>query len=104
MTDFSYSPNIFTVPAGEQITFSISNNGAVTHSLIIMKSGYHVNGHFTDADKPDIFWQEAQIAPGKSVTDIFTSPTEPGEYEVICGVAGHFEAGMVARLIVVEHP
>ncbi len=104
MTDFAFSPNAFAVPAGEQISLTVNNNGAVTHSFIIMKSGYHVTGHFTDADKPDIYWQEPQIAPGQSVKAVFAAPAEPGEYQIVCGVAGHFEAGMVAKLMVVEQP
>jgi uncharacterized cupredoxin-like copper-binding protein len=104
MTDFTFSPNTFTVPAGEQISINATNNGAVAHSFIIMKSGYHVNTHFTDADKPNIFWEVEQITPGQSVTEKFTAPSDPGEYQIICGVAGHYEAGMVAKLIVVKQP
>jgi len=104
MTDFAFSPNTFTVPAGEQISFSATNNGAVTHSFIIMKSGFQVTGHFTDTDKPNIFWEVEQIAPGQSVREMFTSPDDPGQYQIICGEAGHFEAGMVAKLIVVKQP
>ena len=104
MTDFAFSPNTFTVPAGEKISFSATNNGAVTHSFVIMKSGFQVAGHFTDTDKPNIYWEVEQIAPGQSVKEMFTSPDDPGEYEIICGVAGHFEAGMVAKLIVVKQP
>jgi uncharacterized cupredoxin-like copper-binding protein len=104
MTDFMFSPNTFTVPAGEQITLSATNNGAVAHSFIIMKSGFQATGHFSDADKSNIFWQVEQITPGQSVKESFTSPADPGEYQVVCGVAGHLEAGMVAKLIVVKQP
>jgi uncharacterized cupredoxin-like copper-binding protein len=104
MTDFAFLPNTFIVPAGEQISFSATNNGAVTHSFIIMKSGVQVMSHFTDKDKPNIYWEVEQIAPGQSVRGMFTSPYDPGQYQIICGVAGHFEAGMVAKLTVVKQP
>ena len=104
MTDFTFSPNAFTVPAGQQISFAATNNGAVTHTFIIMKKGYQVKDHFSDADKPDIFWEAAQIVPGQSVSDTFTAPADPGEYQIVCGEAGHFEAGMLAKLIVVNQP
>ncbi len=104
MTDFAFSPNTFIVPTGKQISFSATNNGAVAHSFIIMKSGFQVTGHFSDTDKPNIYWEVEQIAPGQSVREMFTSPDEPGQYQIICGVAGHFEAGMVAQLIVVKQP
>ena len=101
MTDFAFSPNSFTIPAGQQISVAITNNGGVAHSLIIMKPGKKVQGHFSDADQPNVYWEKAAIDPGTSVKDTFTAPAEPGEYQIVCGVAGHFEAGMVARLIVV---
>jgi uncharacterized cupredoxin-like copper-binding protein len=104
MTDFAFSPNTFTVPAGEQITFKGINNGAVAHSFIIMKLGYHVNTHFTDSDRPNIYWEVPQIAPGQSISDTFTAPSDTGEYQIVCGVGGHFEAGMVAKLVVVKQP
>jgi uncharacterized cupredoxin-like copper-binding protein len=104
MTEFAFSPNTFTIPAGKQISITIRNNGAVVHSFIIMKSGYSVSGHYTDADKPNIFWEEPQIAPGQSVTDKFTSPEEPGEYQIICGIPGHLESGMIAKLTVITQP
>jgi uncharacterized cupredoxin-like copper-binding protein len=104
MTEFAFSPNTFTIPAGKPISITIRNNGAVVHSFIIMKSGYDVNGTFTDADKTNIFWEEPQIAPGQSVTDKFTAPGDPGAYQIICGVPGHLESGMVAKLTVINQP
>ena len=104
MTEFAFSPNTFTIPAGKPISITIRNNGAVVHSFIIMKSGYVINGSFTDADKTNIFWEEPQIAPGQSVTDKFTAPGDPGVYQIICGIPGHLESGMVAKLTVINQP
>ena len=104
MTDFTFSPNTFTVPAGGQIAFKGVNNGTVAHSFIIMKFGFKVNDHFTDSDKPNIYWEVTHIAPGQSISDTFTAPSEPGDYQIVCGVGGHFEAGMVAKLVVVKQP
>jgi uncharacterized cupredoxin-like copper-binding protein len=102
MTDFAFTPNTFTVPAGAQITFAAANNGAVQHDFIIMKRGYQVDNQFTDADQANVYWQKLQIGAGDSVTDSFTAPSEPGEYQIVCGITGHFQAGMVAKLIVVQ--
>ena len=38
MTDFEFSPNSFTVPAGKQISVSMTNNGATAHSFVIMQA------------------------------------------------------------------
>ncbi len=101
LTDFAYSPNTFTVPAGAQISFSAANNGADVHSFMIMKKGDDVSGHFTDADKQNVYWGKQPINPGQTVSDTFTAPSDPGTYQIVCGEPGHLEAGMVAKLIVV---
>ncbi|HEY9151649.1 MAG TPA: cupredoxin domain-containing protein [Anaerolineales bacterium] len=101
LTDFQFTPNSFTVPAGAQISFTAVNNGADEHSFAIMKLGHEIKTHFTDADKPNIYWLEATIEPGQTITDTFTAPSDPGMYQVLCIHQGHFEAGMVAKLIVV---
>lgn len=101
MTDFAFSPNSFTVPAGQEISVEATNNGAVAHSFVIMKAGDQVKDHFTDADKAGVYWAVANVPPGESVKGTFRAPTQPGEYQIVCGIAGHFEAGMVAKLTVV---
>jgi uncharacterized cupredoxin-like copper-binding protein len=104
MTDFTFLPNTFTVPAAEQISLEANNNGAVAHSFFIMKLGHEVRTHFTPADQSNVYWAQEQIAPGTSVHGSFTSPSEPGVYQVVCENAGHLEAGMVAKLVVVAVP
>ena len=104
MTDFAYSPNTFTVPAGAQISFSATNSGAVAHSFVIMNLGQNVGGHFTADDKSNVYWEQPEVPPGSSIQSTFTSPSDPGSYQVVCANAGHFEAGMVAKLIVVPQP
>lgn len=104
MTDFQFTPSTYTVPAGQPISIQLTNNGAATHSFIIMKAGSHVQGHFTDSDKANVYWQEPAVAPGQSVNATFTAPAEPGEYQVVCGQPAHFESGMVATLVVVKGP
>jgi uncharacterized cupredoxin-like copper-binding protein len=99
MTDFQFSPNIFNVPAGQEITVQASNNGAVVHDLVIMKYGTSVGDKYNEEDAPNIYWK-MELQPGENQTVTFTAPTQPGEYQVVCGTKGHFEAGMIAKLIV----
>jgi uncharacterized cupredoxin-like copper-binding protein len=100
MTDFQFQPNQFTVPAGQEITFSSNNNGAVVHNFVIMKLGTSAGPFFDDEDIPNVFWQ-VEIQPGSSVDTSFTAPTEPGDYEVVCRTEGHIASGMTAKLTVV---
>jgi uncharacterized cupredoxin-like copper-binding protein len=98
--EFTFTPNAFTVPAGQEITLHAVNNGAVIHEFVIMKLGQTVGDDFGDEDEDNIYW-EVEVEVGKEATVTFTAPSEPGEYQVVCGTEGHFVAGMVGSLTVV---
>jgi len=100
MTDFQFQPNQFTVPAGEEITFTSSNNGAVVHNFVIMKLGTSAGPMFDDEDIPNVYWQ-VELQPGGSAETSFTAPAEPGDYEVVCKTEGHIASGMTGKLTVV---
>lgn len=100
MTDFQFQPNQFTIPAGEEISFSASNNGAVVHNFVIMKLGTSAGPMFDDEDIPNVYWQ-VELVPGGSSETSFTAPAEPGEYEVVCKTEGHIASGMTGKITVV---
>ena len=100
MTDFQFQPTQFTVPAGQQISFSSSNNGAVVHNFVIMKLGTTAGPMFDEEDIPNVYW-EVELVPGATIETSFTAPTEPGEYQVVCRTEGHIASGMTSKLIVV---
>jgi len=99
MSDFKFSPNSFVVPAGKEITLNIKNEGAVEHEFVIMKAGTDIGEHFGDEDEANIYW-EVEVQAGQSTSVTFTAPAQAGEYQVVCGIPGHFEAGMVGKLVV----
>lgn len=100
ITDTGYSPNTFTVKAGEKVTLRATNQGAVEHEFAIMKLGTSVTPPFGDKDEGNIYWELDEIQAGSTKTDSFTAPSEPGQYQVVCGLPGHIEKGMVATLVV----
>ncbi len=100
MTDFQFQPSQFTVPAGQEISFSSSNNGAVVHNFVIMKLGTTAGPMFDEEDIPNVYW-EVELVPGATTETSFTAPTEPGEYQVVCRTEGHIASGMTSKLIVV---
>ena len=100
MTDFQFQPNQFTIPAGQEISFQSSNNGAVVHNFVIMKLGTTAGDFFDEEDVPNVYW-EIELLPGASADTSFTAPSEPGEYEVVCRTEGHIVSGMTAKLTVV---
>ena len=101
LTDFKFSPDSFTVPAGEEITIAVNNKGAVEHEFVIMKHGTEVTSPFGEDDEGNIYW-EVELEKGASETLTFTAPSEPGEYQISCGTPGHHEAGMIGKLVVVK--
>ncbi len=101
ITDFAFTPNQFSIPAGEQITLHATHNGLVEHDFVIMKLGTDVGGHFNEDDLVNVYWQ-VRIQPGESPTVTFTVPSEPGTYQIVCAMAGHVEAGMVGTLEITE--
>ena len=99
MDDFKYDPMENTIPAGKDITLNIKNDGAVLHEYDIMKLGQSAGDKFGDEDEGNIYW-EVEVDPGTSKTVTFTAPSDAGTYEIVCGTAGHLEAGMKGSLIV----
>jgi uncharacterized cupredoxin-like copper-binding protein len=101
MTDFAFDPNEFTVPAGEEITLHVTHHGTMEHNFIIMKYATNAGDMFDEEDKVNIFWEVA-LQPGESETVLFTAPSQPGTYQIICGMPGHLQSGMIGKLIVTE--
>jgi uncharacterized cupredoxin-like copper-binding protein len=97
MTDFKFDPGTWTVPAGKEVTLKLTNSGSVEHSWVLMSKA--VNGSFTDADKANVLFSKT-VPAGQSDTLTFTAPSTAGDYQVICDIAGHLEAGMVGKLTV----
>lgn len=99
MVEFTFTPSAFVVPAGQEVTVTANNNGAVVHEFVIMKLGETVGENFGDEDEANIYW-EVEVDPAGSKTVTFTAPSEPGEYQVVCGTEGHYIAGMIGSLTV----
>ena len=99
-TDVGYDSATYTVPAGTEVTLNMTNNGVLEHEFAILKLGEHVTPPFGPKDEDKILWELDAVQTGTTKSDTFTAPTEPGEYDIICGVAGHIERGMIATLIV----
>jgi uncharacterized cupredoxin-like copper-binding protein len=99
-TDTGYDSDSYTVPAGVEVTLNLTNTGLIEHEFAILKLGEHVTPPFGPKDEDKIFWELDGVEAGTTKSDTFTAPTEPGEYDVICGIPGHIELGMTATLIV----
>ena len=101
MTDFAFTPNHFTVPAGEEITVNIAHHGIVVHEFIIMNPGTTAGEKFNEEDMPNVY-TIVKVPPGHSQTFAFVAPLQAGNYQIVCGIVGHLESGMTATLTVVK--
>ncbi len=99
MGEFAFRPERITVPAGEQITLTLSNSGAAPHDFTIMASP--AEAPFDAADEKEIYYQAA-LAAGEGATLTFTAPAAPGEYQIVSSLPGDLEEGMTATLVVVQ--
>jgi uncharacterized cupredoxin-like copper-binding protein len=101
MSEFMFAPQALTVPAGQPITLDLKNIGSIEHDFIILKKGVVLQGKFDPEKQTDDIYFHAMLDAGKADTFTFSAPTEPGEYQLICGIPGHFQAGMFGTLTVV---
>lgn len=99
MTDFDFTPANVSAPAGAEVNLTLVNDGTVEHEWVLVEQGEMIEAPFGDEDEDKIYW-EGEVEPGDSETFTFTAPSEPGEYQVVCGIAGHLEAGMEGTLTV----
>lgn len=81
----------------------LTNEGRVEHEWVILHSGVTIS---SESELPEIeeelladyvYWED-EVEPGETKTVTFTAPPA-GEYQVICAIEGHFDAGMEGTLI-----
>jgi len=102
MSDFQFTPTSWTVPAGEEITIELTNNGSVVHEFVILQPGVTISAEdelpATEEEllAEFVYWED-EIEAGETKTVTFTAPPA-GEYQVICAIEGHFTAGMEGTL------
>ncbi len=84
-TEFRFSPATVLVSAGRVVTLVLDNSGAETeHGLFLPALGFHLQAKAGEtAHKNTVF-------------------EKPGEYEFVCDLPGHQEAGMTGTVIVVD--
>ena len=105
-SEFQFSPNEWTVPAGQEITIEITNDGSVLHEWVLMQPGVTIEA---ESDLPDteealladFVYVEDEVDAGATKTLTFTAPAA-GTYQVICAIETHFDAGMEGTLTVVD--
>jgi len=100
--EFQFTPSTWTVPAGEQITIAVTNQGTVTHEWVLLQEGVTIT---SEDDLPeteeellaDFVYVEEEVEAGETKTLTFQAPPA-GTYQIICAIEEHFDAGMEGTL------
>jgi uncharacterized cupredoxin-like copper-binding protein len=97
-----FAPAEITVKRGETIRFEVKNSGKTMHEMVI-GTMQELKEHAELMKKhPGMEHDEAYMAhvpPGKTERMVWQF-TKPGEFYYGCLIPGHFEAGMIGKVIV----
>jgi uncharacterized cupredoxin-like copper-binding protein len=77
-----------SIKAGK-VSFSVKNSGATIHGLAIVAAPAKVSGGMLDHHS--LLTEGAELPAGASET--LTANLEPGSYELVCHLPGHYAAG-----------
>ena len=81
--DIAFQPTEFTIPANQNVTVTLHNDGAAMHNFSI-----------TDHNNPNVknLNISVNLNPGETTTVTINAPA--GDYYFFCNVPGHEAAGM----------
>jgi uncharacterized cupredoxin-like copper-binding protein len=104
--DFSFSPAVIEAEVGRPLRLTLHNVGQLEHDWSIShihvsdvrEHSAHSVSHGDDMHGQDPDLHVAAMAGERGMVEF--TPTEPGEYKIVCNVPGHEEAGMVGTLTV----
>lgn len=102
IVEYQFTPDTWTVPAGEEVTITITNDGDLKHEWVLLQEGVNIT---SEADLPedeeeleeDFVNVEKEVEPGETTTLTFQAPAA-GTYQIICAIPGHFNAGLKGTL------
>jgi len=99
MRDYSVKPSVDTVKAGT-IKIGIRNLAAMQHDFVVLKTDLPPDKLPYDGGKAQVI--ETGLV-GKQLVEAqrsgaLTVTLEPGNYVLICNIAGHYQLGMRAPL------
>jgi uncharacterized cupredoxin-like copper-binding protein len=97
-----FSPAEIVVKHGETVRFVASNKGKMLHEIVLgtpddLKKHAELMRRFPEMEHEEPHM--VHVKPGKR-GDIVWHFTKSGEFQFACLIPGHFEAGMVGKVIV----
>ncbi|HEX4743674.1 MAG TPA: plastocyanin/azurin family copper-binding protein [Candidatus Limnocylindria bacterium] len=100
LTDYKVVTNVATIRAGET-KIGVRNRGSQPHDLVLLRTDLAPDKLPYDvgrarADEPGLVARTKELRAGG--TAAVTATLEPGQYVIICNVAGHYGLGMRTSL------
>jgi uncharacterized cupredoxin-like copper-binding protein len=97
-----FHPSVLQVKRGETVRFVVANSGKVLHEMVIgtlaeLQEHASLMQKFPDMEHDEPYM--AHVKPG-ATQQIVWQFNRSGEFNYACLVPGHFEAGMVGKVIV----
>lgn len=102
--DMRFKPANVTVKRGETIRFVAKNTGKIKHEMVLgtmkeLKAHAELMRKFPGMEHDDP--NAVSVEPGKTGTFVWQF-TKAGTFDFACLEPGHFEAGMVGKVIVAK--
>ena len=97
--EFEFSSRAWAVPAGS-FSVEFTNRGTIEHEWAVLRRGITLRDQRSLREEMVLFEVEA-VPEGTTHVQRFTL-REPGHYQVVCALEGHFDAGMTSDLSVVR--
>ena len=97
-----FSPSTLEVKRGDTIRFEVKNSGKMMHEMVLgtmqeLKEHAELMRKHPGMEHDEPYM--AHVAPGKTERMVWQF-TKPGEFYYGCLIPGHFEAGMIGRIVV----
>lgn len=103
MTDsMRFTPDRIEVQQGDTVRFSLTNSGQVLHEMVLGTAPVLAEHAALMKRFPNMEHDEPYMAhvPAGKTGEIIWTFNRPGEFDFACLIAGHFEAGMIGKIVV----
>ena len=97
-----FTPAELTIRQGEVVRFEVKNSGKTMHEMVLgtmkeLKDHAELMRKHPGMEHDEPYM--AHVGPGKTERIVWQF-TKPGEFYYGCLIPGHFEAGMIGRVVV----
>lgn len=99
---FRFTPSDVVLRRGETVRFVVSNSGKLLHEMVL-GTAQELKEHAQLMRKfPNMEHADANMAHVKAGAkgEIVWQFNKPGDYQFACLIPGHFEAGMIGKVVV----